>query len=514
MSETSKQPLVNPVIRLDLRDNVVVARTEIAEGTQITSENLVTNGLVPTGHKIAATLIPQGEPILKYNTVIGFAAEDLQPGTPLHKHNIEFKSFVRDYAFCRDYKEPELLPVEEQATFQGIVRADGRVATRNYIGVLALSNCAATVVHRISDFFTPERLAQFPNVDGVVPFSHEKGCGGDSTAEHMEQLRRTLAGYCRHPNIAAMIVVGLGCERNDLQGFLDQTKLVPGEDIETLIMQELGGSRKTIDAGVELVKQKLPTANAVKREPVSASHLMVGLQCGGSDGFSGVTANPALGHAMDLLVKNGGTAILSETTELFGVEHTLTCRARTREIGERIVERIEWWLDQCQGRNTQIMGKVSPGNDAGGLANVYEKSLGGVKKGGTTSVMDAYYYAEPVTEHGLVFMDTPGYDPTAATGQIAGGANMIAFTTGRGSCFGSVPAPSVKLATNTPMYQRMEDDMDINCGVILEGKVTIEEMGEQIFRQLLEIASGEPSKSEEIGVGKVEFVPWNLLIMG
>lgn len=515
MTVETETKMINPVIRLDAQDNVVVARTVIPAGTFIEAENITTLNEVPSGYKIATTTIRKGDPILKYNTVIGFAAVELTPGTMMHDHNIEFHEYQRDYAYGRDYRPPEVLPESEQATFQGIVRADGRVATRNYIGVLAISNCAATVVHKVADYFTGERLAEYPNVDGVVPFSHDQGCGGDSTAGPMAALRRTLGGYVRHANLAAVVVVGLGCERNQMKEFLEAEKLMPGPKLRTFIMQELGGTRKTIEAGIAAVKEMLPEANEVRRQTVSASHITVGLQCGGSDGFSGLSANPALGVAMDILTRNGGTAILSETSEIYGVEQTLTCRAASKEIGEKLVRQMRWWKDEyCVGRDMQINGKVSPGNNKGGLANVFEKSLGGVKKGGSGPLMEVYDYAEPVTKKGLVFMDTTGYDPASATGQIAGGANMIIFTTGRGSCFGSVPSPTIKLATNTPLFERMEEDMDMNCGIVIDGKATVQEMGQLIFEQLLRNASGEKTKSEELGVGRVEFVPWRLTLMG
>jgi altronate hydrolase len=330
----------------------------------------------------------------------------------------------------------------------------------------------------------------------------------------MALLRRTMAGYARHPNLAAELIVGLGCERNQLDGLLADEHLQPANLLRTFTMQDTGGTRKTIAAGVEAVRELLPAANAVTRQPVPASHLCVGLQCGGSDGFSSITANPALGAAVDLLVRHGGTAILSETPEIYGVEHTLTRRAASREVGEKLVERIRWWKEVYSvGRDVQINGQVSPGNQAGGLANIFEKSLGSSMKGGTGPLIDVYRYAEPVTAKGLVFMDTPGYDPVSATGQIAGGANLIAFTTGRGSMFGAKPVPSIKLATNTPMFRRLEEDMDLNCGEILDGTVSIEEMGKRIFDCLLRTASGEASKSELLGLGDNEFVPWQIGVM-
>ena len=506
MTQTDRSPF----IRLDPRDNIVVARMEVPAGTAVPSEGVVTQQKIPSGHKIATRPIRQGEQVRKYNTVIGFAGEDIPPGTYMHSHNILFDDVEKDYAFCRDYHPTDFLPAEQRATFQGIVRADGRVATRNFVGVFVLGNNAATAARKIAHHFSADRLAAYPNIDGVVPFIHEMGDGMERTGEPMDLLRRTLGGYIHHPNTAAALIVTQGVEANELEAFLADQGLACGPHLQTLDMREIGGLRRTVEAGVAMVAAMLPEANRVTRQSVSAEHLIVGLQCGGSDGFSGLSANPALGVAMDILVRHGGSAILSETGEIFGVEHTLTARAVTPAVGQKLIDRIDWWLAYNEGRDCQINGRVSPGNNAGGLANVLEKSLGGAKKSGSSGMMEVYRYAEPVTARGFVFMDTPGYDPVSATGQIAGGANMIAFTTGRGSCFGSVPAPTVKLASNTPMYQRMIADMDINCGVVIDGDATLAEMGEAIFRQILRHASGERSKSELNGVGETEFVPWPL----
>ncbi len=502
-----------PTIRLDAADNVAVARVEIAKGTYVASEDVTTLQDVPMGHKIATRPIAKGEPVLKYNTVIGFAGEDIVPGTWMHTHNVLMDSFQKDYAFARDYKPTEFLPPAQRATFQGIVRADGRVATRNYIGVFITVNCSATVARKIANYFDEERLEDFPNVDGVIPFIHEQGCGMEMTGEPMDLLRRTLAGYIRHPNMAGALVVALGCERNNLAQFFAEQSLAGGTMLKAITMQEAGGTKAAIDMGKAAIREMLVEANKVQRVPCSAEHISIGLQCGGSDGFSGLSANPALGKAMDILVKNGGTAILSETPELYGVEHTLTARAQNLAVGQTFVDRINWWLEYNEGRDTQINGRVSPGNNAGGLANIIEKALGGAKKGGSTGVMGVYEYAQPVTEKGLVIMDTPGFDPVSATGQIAGGANLVCFTTGRGSCFGSYPSPTIKLASNTPMYQRMIGDMDINCGPVIDGEKTLDQMGEEIFAEILAVASGKPSKSEALGVGEDEFAPWPIGVL-
>lgn len=504
---------VNPVIRLDPADNVVVARLELPLGLRIASEGVTTNHEVPMGHKVATREIAKGEPILKYNTVIGFAGEDIQPGDWLHSHNVLMGDVQKDYRFSQDYQAPNLLPPDARAQFMGYRRADGRVGTRNMIGIFITVNCAATVARKISQYFDEERLADYPNVDGVVAFVHQQGCGMEMTGEPMDLLRRTLAGYIRHPNTAGALVCSLGCERNNLAEFFAEQGLETGKMLRSITMQHIGGTAAAIEEGKRVIREMLEDANKTERSPCSAEHLTLGLQCGGSDGFSGLSANPALGKAVDILVRHGGTAILSETSELNGIEHTLTARAKTPEIGQKLLNRLDWWRTYSEGRDTQFNGRVSPGNNAGGLANIIEKSLGGSKKGGSSGINEVYEYAHPVTEKGLVIMDTPGYDPVSATGQIAGGANLVCFTTGRGSCFGSYPAPTIKLATNTPMYGRMGGDMDVNCGQVIDGDKTLDEMGQEIFAKILAIASGEKSKSEALGVGEEEFAPWQIGVL-
>jgi altronate hydrolase len=387
--------------------------------------------------------------------------------------------------------------VSAPAHFQGIRRPDGRVATRNYIGILTSVNCSATVARMIASRASTEG---FPNVDGVVALTHGTGCGMAADGDGIRLLRRTLNGYARHPNFAAILVIGLGCEVNQLTGFDLPV------DTPTMTIQELGGTSATVRRGLEVIRELLPAANAVTRSPVPASELVVGLQCGGSDGYSGITANPALGAAADLLVRHGGTAILAETPEVYGAEHLLTRRAVSRAVGERLIERIRWWESYAESMDNN----PSPGNKAGGLTTILEKSLGAVAKGGTTPLTAVYEYAEPVTSRGFVFMDTPGYDPVSATGEVAGGANLICFTTGRGSVYGCRPAPSLKLASNREVYRAMAEDMDVDCGAILDGEVTVAELGSQIFDLILEVASGRKTASEELGFGDEEFAPWQL----
>jgi altronate hydrolase len=503
----------SPLIRLHPRDNVLVARRALSIGQELPGLDARAKAQVPAGHKIAAAPIAAGETVRKYDTVIGVAAHDLAPGDYIHSHNLTLVDFYRDPAFCRDVRPVDYVPEPERATFQGFVRADGRVGTRNFVGILSSVNCSATVIKRIAAHFTPERLAAFPHVDGVVAFAQSSGCGMSSPSEHFDVLRRTLAGYARHPNLAGVLIVGLGCERNQVDALVDSQGLQAGRLLRTLVMQEVGGTRATIEAGIRAVEAMLTEADAARRRTVPASHLKIGLECGGSDGFSGISANPALGAAMDILVRHGGTAILSETPEIHGVEFMLTRRAVTPEVGQQLLDRLAWWERYAAGQNAQFNGVVGHGNQAGGLANIFEKSLGSAMKGGTTPLQAVYGYAEPIETAGFVFMDSPGYDPVACTGQIASGANLICFTTGRGSMFGSKPAPTIKLASNTPMYRRLEEDMDIDCGPVIDGGATIEQMGGRIFERILRHASGEPTKSEALGLGDHEFVPWHLGIV-
>jgi altronate hydrolase len=495
-------------IRLHPNDDVVIARTQLVGGTNLLDEKVTISGLVPPGHKVATRAVKAGEPVRRYDQIIGFASRDIAPGEHVHLHNLAMGTFDRDYAFGADAKPTQY--VAAPATFMGIVRADGRIATRNYIGILSTVNCSATVARGIADHFTRERLAAFPNVDGVVALTHGSGCGMDTHGEGMQVLRRTLGGYARHANFAGVLMIGLGCEANQISSLMGAENLKEGPLLQTFSIQDTGGTAKTIAHGIRLIEGMLPHANDVTRQPVPASHLVVGLQCGGSDGYSGITANPALGAAVDLLVRNGGTAILSETPEIYGAEHLLTRRAVSRDVGEKLVARIKWWEDYTTREKGEMNNNPSPGNKAGGLTTILEKSLGAVAKGGTTNLVAVYEYAEAATAKGFVYMDTPGYDPVSATGQVAGGANMIVFTTGRGSAYGCAPAPSLKLSTNTPLWVKQEEDIDLNCGEIADGTAALPDVAQRLFDLMLATASGAKSKSEQHGYGQSEFVPWYL----
>ena len=500
------------VIRIHPADNVVIARRQLVSGTRLEGEGVTVVGLVPPGHKVAVRAIAAGEPVRRYNQIIGVARQDIAPGQHVHTQNLEFSDFERDYAVGQDAHPTDF--VDGPAMFDGIVRADGRIATRNYIGILTSVNCSATVARAIADHFRrdirPEALAACPNVDGVVALTHGAGCATGSDGEPLRVLRRTLGGYARHANFGGLMVVGLGCETNQIGGLMEQEHLRESGMLHTFNIQDTGGTRKTVARGIELVERMLEQANRVERQAVPASHLTVGLQCGGSDGYSGISANPALGAAVDLLVRHGGTAILSETPEIYGGEHLLTRRAQTPAVAEKLLARVRWWEDYCARNDAEMDNNPSAGNKAGGLTTILEKSLGAIAKSGTTNLTDVYEYAEPVHTRGLVFMDTPGYDPVSATGQVAGGANLICFTTGRGSAYGCAPAPSLKLSTNTALWQRQADDIDINCGEVVDGAQSVAQIGERIFQLMLQTASGRRTRSETHGYGQNEFVPWQL----
>lgn len=494
------------VITLNAADNVVIALRDLAVGARVPGVAAPLAGPVARGHKIAAAAIAEGANVIRYGQIIGVATRAIAAGEHVHTHNLGMGAHEQDYAFSTDLRA---LPGAEARTFMGYHRADGGVGTRNYLGILTSVNCSGSVARFIAEGV--ERagwLAEFPNVDGVVPIVHGTGCGMSGKDEGYDTLFRTLAGYARNPNFGGILLVGLGCEVLQIPDLIGKARLRADGNFRYMTIQQTGGTRRTIERGMEVLREMAVMANAAARAPAGLQHLMVGMQCGGSDGYSGITANPALGYASDLLVAHGGTTILSETPEIYGAEHLLTRRAVTPEVGAKIVERIRWWEDYTARNGGEMDNNPSPGNKKGGLTTILEKSLGAVAKGGTAPLTQVYKFGEPITERGFVYMDSPGYDPTSVTGQIASGANLIAFTTGRGSVSGYKPTPCIKLATNTEMYDRMAEDMDVNCGDIITEGVSIEEKGREIFELFLRVASGEKTKSEELGFGGAEFVPW------
>jgi len=492
-------------IRLDPTDTVVTATRALEMGAQI--EDTTTRALIPSGHKIATRDLARGAAIRKYAQVIGYAADAIRAGDHVHTHNVEFRATDVEYEFGTN-----LRPVTPASgdTFMGYRRENGQVGTRNYIAIVTSVNCSATAARMIAAHFTPDLMADYPNVDGVVAFVHGTGCGMADSGDGFEALQRVMWGYARHPNHAAVLMVGLGCEMNQIDWLLDAWGVKQGPTFQTMNIQSVAGLRRTIERGIEKVAAMLPIANQATRSECPASELKVALQCGGSDAWSGITANPALGYATDLLVAQGGTGVLAETPEIYGAEHLLTARAADRATGDRLIGLIKWWEDYTLRNKGSMDNNPSPGNKAGGLTTILEKSLGAAAKGGTTPLTGVYKYADIVRAKGFTFMDSPGYDPASVTGQIAGGCNLVCFTTGRGSAFGSKPAPTIKVATNTAMYDRMTEDMDVNAGAMLSDGVSLEDKGREIYEMFLRVASGEKSKSEAQGLGDYEFVPWQI----
>lgn len=499
--------MADAIIRLHAIDNLVIALTDLPKGATPAGLGVTLPGAVPRGHKIAACAIAKGETVLRYGQSIGQATEDIPAGGHIHSHNLGMGPHSTDYAIGQ---QATPLPPLAERTFMGYHRSDGQVGTRNYIGILTSVNCSGSVARFIAEAAEKDPiLSSMPNIDGFVPIVHNSGCGMSGVNEGYDTLMRTLKGYARNANFGGILLVGLGCEVLQVPDLVGQGRLRPDGNFRYMTIQGTGGTRATIAKGREVLREMAEVASKVARAPAPVSKLTIGLQCGGSDGYSGITANPALGVASDLLVRMGGTTILSETPEIYGAEHLLTRRAVSTEVGEKLIERIKWWEHYTALNGGEMDNNPSPGNKRGGLTTILEKSLGAVAKGGTAPLAGVYKFAEPITTPGFVYMDSPGYDPCSVTGQIASGATMIVFTTGRGSVSGYKPSPCIKLATNNEMYQRMAEDMDINCGDIIDG-VSIEAKGAEILEKIIAVASGEQTLSEELGFGGAEFVPWQL----
>ncbi|ANC31349.1 UxaA family hydrolase [Isoptericola dokdonensis] len=517
-------------------DDVAVATRDLAPGDEATTPDgrvVVARGDVPRGHKIALVDVAPGAPVRKYGQVIGVTTTQVGVGEHVHSHNLVFDPGERETPLGGVHTELTV-PDGPRPTFRGYRRADGRVGTRNYVAILTSVNCSASTAKMIADQFPQSVLDDYENVDGVIALTHTSGCGLVPDSEGGQILLRTLRGYAAHPNVAGLLVLGLGCEMvpgaalsarsgavTDLGmpgiGAPDRDEssallaAIPGDTVvRSMTIQDTGGIRATVRAGVDAIRAMLPEVNARTRTDCDVSELVLGLNCGGSDGYSGITANPALGWASDRIVAYGGTSVLAETPEVYGAEHLLTARATRPEVAKKLLDQLEWWRSYMAAGHGTLDNNPSPGNKAGGLTTILEKSLGAVAKGGQADLAAVYDYAEPITDRGFTFMDTPGYDPVSVTGIVAGGANVVVFTTGRGSVFGCRPTPSIKVATNTPMYERMSEDMDLNAGRIVDGTASVEDVGAELLAKILAVASGEQTVSEELGIGAEEFIPWHI----
>jgi altronate hydrolase len=496
-------------LKLHPADDVIIAKARLSRGTMVetVAGAMPVASDIPSGHKVAFRARAAGDPVLRYGQIIGFATAPIAPGEHVHQHNLHPGTLRQTFEVGVDAGTVAYHPPESMRTFEGYLRPDGRVGTRNYILVLPTVNCSATVTRMVSDRFR-DVTRDHPNVDGVLALTHRTGCGLVASGADHQVLQRVLAGYANHPNVAACVFIGLGCEVNQPQQVVEITRRgARGERPRVVVIQREGGTRNAVEATTAAIADLLPQANAARRTTRPASDLVVATNCGGSDSYSGITANPALGWAVDELVRFGGTGVLAETTEIVGAEQSLIRRAKSETVARKLLDRIAWWETYLAAHGAKLDHNPSPGNIAGGITTVFEKALGGVAKGGTTPLVDVIEYAERIVEKGLVYMDTPGFDPVSVTGLVAGGANIVCFTTGRGSVFGCKPVPSLKLATNSALYRHMTDDMDIDCGVIIEG-TPLAEVGRQIFEEILAVASGKKTKSEELGMGDEEFAPW------
>lgn len=492
-------------LRLHPTDNVAVATAALPAGVTAHPLDVAASEPIPRGHKIALEVIQRGARVIKYGQVIGAALADIPAGAHVHVHNLA----VTLDRLPAQAATAAIAPATPR-TFMGYRRADGRHGTRNYVAILTTVNCSGTVARLIAEEAQRSNLLdRFTNVDGVVPIVHTSGCGMADRGEGHDLLLRTLIGTAANPNFGAVLLVGLGCEVLQIGKFMRVLERANAA-VRAFTIQDAGGTRAAVAEGLAQLEALLPLANAAERTESPASALMLGLQCGGSDAWSGLTSNPALGAAADRLVALGGTVLLSETPEIYGAEHLLISRAAAPEVAAKLEARMAWWDRYAAMHGAEMNNNPSPGNIAGGLTTILEKSLGAVAKAGASPLVDVVGYAEPVTQRGLVFMDSPGFDPCSATGQIASGATLIAFTTGRGSAFGAKPSPSIKLSSNTDIYNRMRDDIDLDCGPILTGEATIDSKGAEILELLLACASGARSKSELLGYGGVEFVPWQI----
>ncbi len=490
------EPFDRLALVLHPEDNIAIARRALHARTELAEFTLADD--IPAGHKFAIAPIAPGAVVRRYGYSIGRATQPILPGQWVHTHNLSADRPDEPYS----YRVVEPLMIQSaRETFLGYRRADGRVGTRNHIAVIATVNCSAQVARQIARAFAADRLRAFPNVDGVIPIVHSGGCSFTPGGLTQRYLQRSLVGVAAHPNVGACLFIGLGCEANQIGDYRD---VGPG-----LVIQEQGGFRRTVAAGIQAVEELLPRVNACRRTAQPVSELNLALQCGGSDSWSGVTANPLLGRVVDDLVSQGSTGVLAETPEIFGAEHLLTERVVSFEVGEKLIERFKWWSENAVRLGFAVDNNPTPGNKAGGLTTIFEKSLGAVAKGGRTPLGGVYEYAERVTNRGLVLMDTPGNDAISVTGQVAGGCNLIVFTTGRGSVLGSPIAPCVKVASNLALAASMPEDMDFDAGQLAEGG-SMERAAAELRELLIRVASGRRTRSEENEQGESEFAPWQV----
>ena len=503
--QSASPALSDFAVIVDPADNVAVVKTAVDAGLTLEApggRTVTLTGAVTPGHRFATRAIPEGTFVLQYGQPIG-TSRGIAEGDPITLRNMSNEvPVVRDLPADLHIAPPDYFPASQVGTWQGFRRPDGRVGTRNFVLIVPTSMCASHESQQIATIaeFTQYSREKFPNVDGVVAIAHNKGCGC-SDGSNIEVMLRTLANYASHPNVGGVIFIGLGCEKTNLtavEKYLQKEHVEFGKPVVRFGIQEVGGTQAVIDRGLKEVAAMLPILNEATRSTASMSELILGVKCGGSDGFSGLSANPALGRAADLLVRSGGTVLITEVPEFCGAEHILAQRSKDRATGEAVYEMVDWYKEYASKFGTVLNENPSPGNVAGGLLNITIKSLGAIAKAGTTRVEGVTGYAELPAGKGLWLMQGPGYDQESTPGLVAAGAQIVVFTTGRGTTIGNAIAPVVKLASNTPVHQRMSRDLDLSAGGIIDGTETIDEVGAQVFEHVRRVASGEvQAKAEE-----------------
>jgi altronate hydrolase len=502
---TQAPPISAYAIIVDPSDNLAVVKGPTAPGLEMalpSGRRIRLRAAVPAGHRFATRDIDAGEFVLQYGQPIGTSLGIREGDLISHDNMTDDVPVVRDLPEDLRTPPPVYIPERERATFRGFRRRDGRVGTRNFVLIVPTSMCASHEAQQISlmaEFLHYSR-ERYANVDGVVAIPHNKGCGCQDGST-IDVMLRTLSNYADHPNVGGVVLMDLGCEKTNLERvekYLLNREKAFDKPVAKIGIQEVGGTQAAIERGLREVELMLPEVNRAVREEVSVSELVMGVKCGGSDGFSGISANPSLGRAADTLVRSGGTVLITEVPEFCGAEHIIARRAKDAATGRDVYRVIDWYKDYASKFGAVLNQNPSPGNVAGGLLNITIKSLGAMSKAGTTRVEGVVDYAETPKARGLHLMQGPGYDQESTPGLVAAGATVVVFTTGRGTTIGNAIAPVVKLASNSAVFERMSRDIDLSAGGVIDGTETIDEVGARVFEHVRRVASGEvPAKAEE-----------------
>jgi len=497
-TSTQAPPIGDYAIIVSSEDNLAVVKEPTTPGLEVALPGgcvVRVKDSVPPGHRFATRDIPAGEYVLQYGHPIGTSLGIREGEMISHANMKDDVPVVRELPEDLHHPAPDYIPEFERATFKGFRRPDGRVGTRNFILIVPTSMCASHEAQQIALMaeFLHYKRERFPNVDGVVAIPHNKGCGCQEGST-IEVMLRTLSNYADHPNVGGVVLLDLGCEKTNLarvEKYLLKREKSFDKPVAKIGIQEIGGTQAAIEQGLREVERMLPEVNRIEREECSVGELVLGVKCGGSDGFSGISANPSLGRAADTLVRSGGTVLITEVPEFCGAEHIIAHRAKDAETGRAVYRMIDWYKEYASKFGAVLNQNPSPGNVAGGLLNITIKSLGAMSKAGTTRVEGVVEYAEPPKGRGLHLMQGPGYDQESTPGLVAAGATVVVFTTGRGTTIGNAIAPVIKLASNDAVFRRMSRDIDLSAGGVLEGTETIEEVGARVFEHVRRVAGGE-----------------------